>query len=158
SGPLASAVKYSLEAALQNGKVGPADLSACAWVAGLSRRWTIARKSLDVLGEYKYASGSENPADVRHTGTFDQLYAANHDRFGHQDLFGWRNIHNARFVSSLGLTKNFSLNFMYSNLWLACLQDGIYNGSGKLIARSPSGAAGRHVGQETDVFGTYKYN
>ena len=32
TGPVASGVKYSLEAALQNGKVGPADLSACAWV------------------------------------------------------------------------------------------------------------------------------
>jgi hypothetical protein len=158
NGPVWSGVKYNLEAALQKGKVGPADLSACAWVASLSRRWVVARKSLDVMGEYKYASGSENPADARHTGTFDQLYASNHDRFGHQDLFGWRNMHNARFVSSLGLTKNFSLNFMYDNFWLACLKDGIYNSSGKLIARSPSGSAGRHVGQETDVFGAYRYN
>ena len=47
---------------------------------------------------------------------------------------------------------------MYGNFWLACLKDAIYTGSGKLIARSPAGAAGRHVGQETDVFGTYKYN
>src|SRR5207245_3649194 len=61
TGPVTSGVKYSVEAALQNGKVGPADLSACAWVANLSRRWTIARKPLDVIGEYKYASGSENP-------------------------------------------------------------------------------------------------
>ena len=28
----------------------------------------------------------------------------------------------------------------------------------KPIARSAAGAAGRHVGQETDVFATYKYN
>ena len=157
TGLVALAVHYNLEAAVQNGKVGPADLSAGAWVASLSRRWTIGHTSVDVIGEYKFASGTDNPADVRHTGTFDQLYAANHDRFGHQDLFAWRNIHNAKFASSFGLTKNFALNFMYGDFWLACLQDGIYNGSGKLIARSPGGTAGRHVGRETDIFGTYKY-
>jgi hypothetical protein len=157
AGPLAAGVKYSMEAALQKGKVGPADLSAGAWFAGLSRRWTLANKPLDVSAEYKYASGTENPADPKHTGTFDQLYPANHDKFGHQDLFGWRNIHNARSVTTLGLTRNFALNFMYDNYWLANLKDAIYNGSGKLIARSATGAAGRHVGQETDIYGAYKY-
>ncbi|HEY2013366.1 MAG TPA: alginate export family protein [Bryobacteraceae bacterium] len=157
TGPLASGVKYSLEGALQKGKVGPADLSAGAWFGGLSRRWTVARLPLDVSGEYKYASGTRNPADATHTGTFDQLYAANHDKFGHQDLFGWRNLHNARSVTTLGLSKSLALNFMYDNYWLASLEDAVYSGSGKLIARSANGTAGRHVGQETDIYGTYKY-
>lgn len=158
AGPVTQGVKYSLEAALQKGMVGPAELSASAWFAALSRRWTIGGKTLDISGEYKYASGTENPADPKHSGTFDQLYAANHDKFGHEDLFGWRNIHNARSVTSLGLTKSLALNFMYDNYWLANVKDAIYNGSGKLIARSTTGTAGRHVGQETDVYGTYKYN
>jgi hypothetical protein len=157
TGPVAYGVKYSLEAALQRGKVGPADLSAGAWFAALSRRWTVARRALDVGAEYKYASGTANPADSRHSGTFDQLYAANHDKFGHQDLFGWRNLHNARSLTTLGLTKNLAIHFMYDSYWLANQKDAIYNGSGKQIARSATGAAGRHVGQETDVFGTYKY-
>jgi Alginate export len=156
TGPVSPALKYSLEAALQKGMVGPADLSASAWFAALSRRWTIAAKTLDVSAEYKYASGTENPADPKHSGTFDQLYAANHDKFGHQDLFGWRNIHNARSLTSLGVFKNFTINFMYDNYWLANLKDGVYNGSGKLIVRSAAGTAGRHVGQETDLYGTYK--
>jgi hypothetical protein len=158
AGPIVYGAKYILEGVLEDGKVGAADLSACAWVARLSRRWTIASKPLDAFAEYKYASGTENPGDTRHAGTFDQLYGAFHDQFGHQDLFGWRNIHNAKFASSLGLTKNFSLNVTYGNFWLACLKDGIYSGSGKLIARSSSGRAGRHVGQEADLYGTYKYN
>jgi hypothetical protein len=57
----------------------------------------------------------------------------------------------------LGITKSFTLNFMYDTYWLASLRDGIYNSSGRLIARSPKGDAGRHVGQEADIFGTYKY-
>jgi hypothetical protein len=156
TGPVARGVKYSLEGALQKGKVGPADLSAGAWFAALSRRWTVARRALDVGAEYKYASGTANPADTRHSGTFDQLYPANHDKFGHEDLFGWRNLHNARSLTTMGLTKNLAMNFMYDNYWLANLKDAIYNSSGKQIVRSATGAAGRHVGQETDVFGTYK--
>lgn len=157
AGPLASGVKYSLEAALQKGTVGPADLSAGAWFAGLSRRWTLRGKPLDLSVEYKYASGTEYPADPRHTGAFDQLYPANHDKFGNEDLFGWRNIHNARALATFALTKSLAINFMYDSIWLANLKDGIYNGAGKLIARSAAGTAGRHVGQEADVFGTYKY-
>jgi hypothetical protein len=157
TGPLHSGIKYSLELALQNGKVGPANLRSNAWFSGISRRWTIAGRTVDVSGEYKYASGTKNPLDPMRSSTFDQLYAANHDKFGHQDLFGWRNIHNIRSLVVMGMTKNIAINFMYDNYWLASRKDGIYNGSGKLIARSITGTAGRHVGQEADLFGTYKY-
>ena len=157
AGPVSLGVKYSLEAALQNGKVGPADLSASTWFAALSRRWTIGGRNLDLSADYRYASGTENPADTKHSGTFDQLYAAYHDKFGHQDLFGSRNIHNFRSLATLGITKNFALNFVYDNVWLVNLKDGIYNGSGKIIVKSATGTAGRHVGQETDLFGTYKH-
>jgi hypothetical protein len=156
TGPLGYGVKYSLEAALQRGKVGPANLRAGAWSAGLSHRWTVASRTLDVGAEYKYASGTANPADPTYSGTFDQLYSANHDKFGHEDLFGWRNLHNARSLTTLALTSNLSINFMYDNYWLANLKDGLYNSSGRQIVRSAAGTAGRHVGQETDVFATYK--
>jgi len=157
AGPLEGGVKYSLEGALQNGKVGPASHRASAWFSSLSRRWTLSGKTLDVSGEYKFASGSRNPQSTTASRTFDQLYAANHDRFGHQDLFGWRNIHNLRSLATYNVTKGLAVNFMYSNFWLASAVDSLYNGSGKAIARSASGSAGTHVGQETDVFATYKY-
>jgi Alginate export len=62
-----------------------------------------------------------------------------------------------RSQATLGITRNLAFNFMYDNYWLASLKDGLYNGSGKLIVRSAAGAAGRHVGQETDFYGTYKF-
>jgi len=49
------------------------------------------------------------------------------------------------------------VNFMYNNFWLASARDSLYNGSGKSIATSANGSAGRHVGQETDVFVTFKW-
>lgn len=157
AGPLAMALKYSIEAAAQNGMVGPARHRGDAWFSSLSRQWTLAGKPLDVSGEYKFASGARNPNDASLSRTFDQLYPANHDKFGHQDLFGWRNIHNLRSVTTYGITRSFALNFMYDNYWLASAFDSLYNGSGKPIANSADGSAGRHVGQEADLFATFKY-
>lgn len=137
AGPVAAGVDYRVEAALQG---------AAAWFGALNRRWTVFHRALDVSGEYKYASA-----------TFDQMYAANHDKFGHEDLLGWRNIHNVRSLSTLQLSPNLAMNFMYDNYWLVNVKEGLYSGSGKLIARSAAGTAGNHVGQETDLYGTYKY-
>ncbi len=156
-GPLGPAAKYVVEGAVQNGKVGPASQRAYAWVATVTRSWTAAGKPLDVLAEYKFASGSRNPADTSRSGTFDQLYAANHDRFGHQDLFGWRNIHAVKTLATYTVAKNLALNFMYDDFWLASAVDYLYNGGGKAIARSADGKAGQHVGRETDFFGTWRH-
>jgi Alginate export len=112
AGPLALGAKFSLEGALQNGKVGPAQHRGAAWFSGVSRGWTLAGKTLDLSGEYKYASGTANPKDTSRDSTFDQLYAANHDRFGHEDLFGWRNLHDIRSLGTFDVLKNVSLNAM----------------------------------------------
>ena len=157
TGPLPNALKYGLEGVLQTGKVGPARHRAAAWVSWLTRRWTVAKMPLDVTGEYKYASGTDNPQDTSHVGTFDQLLPSAHDKMGHMDLFGWRDIHNAKSLAALSVTKVFGVSLMYNSWWLASKRDGLYNTSGKSLARSAAGTAGRHVGQEIDVFGTYKY-
>ena len=46
---------------------------------------------------------------------------------------------------------------MYTHAWLASARDSLYNGSGKAIVRSANGTAGRHVGQEADLFLTFKH-
>ena len=46
---------------------------------------------------------------------------------------------------------------MYTNSWLANVKDALYNGQGRQIVRSAAGTAGRHIGQETDLYGTYKH-
>jgi hypothetical protein len=157
TGPAAIGSTYTVEAVAESGKVGPADFRATAWVATVARRWEISTRTLDVLCEYKFASGTANPADPSRSGTFDQFYGVNHDKFGHEDLLGWRNLHDARSLATLAVTRALAVNFMYNNYWLACVRDGLYNGSGKSIARSADGSAGRHVGQEADLFATYRY-
>ncbi len=156
-GPLPQGFAYSMEGAVQSGKVGAADALAGAWFSRLTKAFTIRGKKLETSAEYKFASGSKDPRDPTHTETFDQLYAANHDKFGHEDLFGWRNMHNLRSLETLNLTKAFALNFMYDNIWLASARDGLYNSAGKSVAQSINGTAGRHVGQETDLFATFRH-
>jgi hypothetical protein len=142
---------------VQNGMVGAGHHKAEAWFSWIGRRWSIGGHDFDTSVEYKFASGSRNPADPALSRTYDQFYPANHDKFGHEDLLGWRNLHNLRSLETFAVTKAFALNFMYNQFWLASARDGLYNSSGKIIAQSISGAAGQHVGQEADVFGTYKF-
>jgi hypothetical protein len=155
TGPLPRGFKYSAEGAVQSGHAGTASHRAFAWFSAVSR--TIQMKyPLDLSIEYKYASGTPDPAAPR-SRTFDQLYAANHDKFGHADLFGWRNIHNLRSLDTLRIGKNFALNFMYDNLWLASPRDALYSGQGRPLAQSLRGTAGRHVGHEADLFAVRKF-
>jgi hypothetical protein len=157
AGPLAHAMKYSMEGAVQGGKVGAATHRGGAWYSAVSRRFAVARKTVDLSADYKFASGTRDPSDARRVGTFDHLYGAFHDVFGHQDLFGWRNIHNVRGLGTAGLRKNLALNLMYNTYWLASVRDALYNTAGRPIASSRAGAAGRHVGQEADLFATCRF-
>jgi hypothetical protein len=153
AGPFGGGWRYSVEAAAQNGTVGAARHRAGAWYSLVGRKW----RALDVTAEYKFASGTANPKDASRTGTFDQLYPANHDKFGHEDLLGWRNIHNLRSLAAYEVRKGWTWNLMYDQFWLASACDALYSGSGGAIARSAGCAAGKHVGQEIDVFTVYKY-
>ena len=158
AGPLAGGWRYNLEGMVQNGMVGTGHHKAEAWLSWVGRRSSIAGHDFDASVEYKFASGSRNPADPALSRTYDQFYPPNHDKFGHEDLLGWRNLHNLRSLETFAVTKAFALNFMYDQFWLASARDGLYNSSGKIIAQSISGAAGQHVGQEADLFGTYNFS
>jgi hypothetical protein len=149
-------LKYSVEAAAQNGHTGALVHRGYAWFSSVSRT-VNAWRPLDLSVEYKFASGNSGADKTRET-TFDQLYPANHDKFGHEDLFGWRNIRNLRSLETAHITKKIAMNLMYDNWWLADPHDALYNSSGKSIAVRAKGNAGTHVGQELDAFATYQSN
>jgi len=48
------------------------------------------------------------------------------------------------------------VNAMYNNSWIADPRDAAYNTQGRPIARAPLGNAGTHIGQEADLYFTYK--
>jgi hypothetical protein len=157
AGPLPDAMKYSVEIAAQTGRVGTAEHRAAAWYAGIGRRWEVANRPLDLWGEFKYASGTGNPADASRTSTFDPLFPSNHDKFGHQDLFGWRNFRGLKAVATYAPWKDVTLNLFFNDSWLASRRDALYSSAGRAIAQSVSGDAGRHIGKEVDLFGSYRF-
>jgi hypothetical protein len=154
-GLLPRQLEYSVEGAVQNGHLGPNTQRAYAWYSGVTQHLIALGRSLTVSAEYKVASGTRSGSTE--SGTFDQLSPANHDKFGHMDLFGWRNIQSLRSLETLSLTKSLSVNLMYNNSWLYSASDALFSGAGRPIVSSPNGNAGKHVGQELDGFLTYRY-
>jgi len=151
--PLPRGFRATAEGILQNGRVGllPHRAAATAWQLGYKTEFL--GKPLDLANEYKYASGTD-PTSGR-SGTFDQLYPAAHDKLGHVDLIGWRNVHNIRSLSTLSVQKTWQWILMYNATWLADPRDGLYNAQGRLIVRVPNGSAGRYAGQELDLYTNY---
>ena len=153
-GPLPGKFAYSLEGIGQTGHQGTPDQRAYAWFSGISRPVTVAGRPLNMSFEYKGASGSSYGSD--HSATYDQLAPANHDKFGHMDQFGWRNLKTIKSLETVNLTKAVAFNVMYTDERLFSASDALYASSGSQIAISKKGLDGTHVGQELDAFSTFK--
>jgi hypothetical protein len=151
-GRLPAHFAYSFEGIGQTGHMGLSDQRAYAWFSGVTRPVTLGNMSLTLSLEYKEASGSHYGSD--HSATYDQLGATNHDKFGHMDLFGWRNLKTFKTLETLNLNKAVAFNLMYTNENLFSASDALYNSSGSQLAISTKGTAGTHVGQELDSFVT----
>jgi len=145
--------RSTTEVILQHGHLGDRPHRASAVAATFGRRTEIAHHAFDIVAEYKYASGTKSGSD-RH-GTFDTLYPAAHDKFGHADLMGWRNIQNTRTTATFTARKNWNWILMYNNSWLAQATDALYSIAARPVARDPLGKSGRHVGQEWDLYTNY---
>ena len=154
-GVLPGKFTYDLEGIGQTGHSGLLTQRAYAYFLGASRKTALRGKPLNFTLEYKIASGTG--AGQKNSSTFDQLSPSNHDKFGQQDLFGWRNLRTLKSLETLNVTKTFAVNVMYTNLWLDSAADSLYNSSGNVIARSKTGSAGTRVGQGLDSFVTYKH-
>jgi hypothetical protein len=153
-GTLPLGFDYGTEMVREFGSLGSDDIKAWAghWVVGrtTSSVWLKPR----VFGEFNYASGDRNPKDgVR--GTFDQLYPSGHDKYGLADQVGWRNIKEARAGVETKPRENVTATIEYNNWFLASATDALYVTAGTAFARSGTGTAGTHVGQEFDIAATY---
>jgi hypothetical protein len=153
-GPLPYSLSYSLEGIGQTGHAGLLKQRAYAWFAGVSHKTKALGRTLTSSAEYKLASGTRLGA--ANSGTYDQLTPANHDKFGHMDLFGWRNLKTFKVLETLPVNKRVAFNVMYSDHWLFSASDSLYNGQGGSIAVSKTAVAGTHVGRELDSFVTWK--
>jgi hypothetical protein len=154
AGKLSARTDYNVEAAIQRGSLGSDTVSAWAGHALIGRTIPAGSLTYRAFGEYNFASGDETPGDgVR--GTFDQLYPTAHDKYGLADQVGWKNIHHVRTGLELRPHTKLALAGAYHSFWLASATDALYTAGGAIIARIPTGAPDRHVGQELDLQATY---
>ncbi|HKU26507.1 MAG TPA: alginate export family protein [Candidatus Sulfotelmatobacter sp.] len=149
AGKLPASFDYGTEIDKQAGSLGSNSVAAWAghWVVG--HTFASAKVKPRVSVEYNYASGDHNTHDGK-IGTFDQLYPTAHDKYGLADQVGWKNIRNARTGVELKLAAKWGLIGRYDAWWLADPHDALYSASSAVVASSPSGLAGRFVGQEID--------
>jgi len=145
---------YSAEIAAQRGSYATDRVSALAGAYTVG--WTLASAAWKprFILEYKHSSGDPASKDgVRQT--FDQLYASLHGFTGIEDQVGWKNLRNPRAAIEANLTKNLKLQVDFNDLYLATVQDGLYNCSGTRTILNRN-ATSRHIGREADMFATYQ--
>ena len=154
AGKLSSRTDYNVEAAIQRGSLGSDTISAWAGHVLVGRTIPVGSKTYRTFGEYNFASGDGTPGDGQR-GTFDQLYPTGHDKYGLADQVGWKNIHHLRTGIEARPHTKLAVAGSYHSFWLVSATDALYNAAGAVLARIPTGAPDRHVGQELDIQATY---
>jgi hypothetical protein len=153
-GKLPAGFDYQLEMVRETGSLGSDNIQAWAghWVVG--RTAASVRMTPRVWAEYNFATGDANAKDGTR-GTFDQLYPTAHDKYGLADQVGWKNLRDVRAGVELRPAKRWIAVLEYNDWHLASAFDALYNTSSTVVARSATGTAGTHVGQELDVTGSW---
>ncbi len=155
-GKLPDGFDYGTEIVDERGKVADSEFRTWAghWVLG--HTWQASWKPRFFL-EYNYAQGDDNSKDNK-VQTFDTIYSNTHLKWGETDQVGWRNIHDVRGGFEFAPGKNWTGSTNYHAYWLADVHDALYAANGSIVIPAvTAGTAGRWVGQEADVQGSYKF-
>jgi Alginate export len=157
NGRLPRSFDYNIEMAKQFGHLGQDSISAWAghWLVG-KVLGSFSTKPRFVV-EFNHGSGDTDPNDGKN-GSFDQLYPTGHLKYGLTDQVGWRNINDAHLGIGFNIGKKLKLDGGFHDYWLASTRDGLYNSANGLVSRSRAGTAGRHVGEEIEIYGAYKFS
>jgi hypothetical protein len=149
AGPLPHRLDYELEAAVQAGRLAAMPVRSWASSSTLGRRLGAAESSPRLFVEYSQAAGDKDPDDGVRT-TFDQLFPANHIRYGIADRIGWRNMRATRIGLELQPAAAWTLVLEYHSFWLVSRRDFLYGADGAALLGNPS-ASSSHVHQELDL-------
>lgn len=144
------------EAAWQGGRLGPRRIGA--WFGSAVATWTIdapMRPSLAV--EFTEASGDRDATDDL-SSTFDPMYPTGHQHSGFADLFGARNLREARIGFAVQPTERTLLRVDVRDFGLSTPGDGLYTPSLQQIVASHAGSRATRVGVEVDLTLRVRFN
>jgi hypothetical protein len=152
-GPLPRRFDYSIETAIQGGRLGGDDHQAWAGYYIVGYKLTKAELAPRLIGAFTHASGDKRNGDGRF-GTFDMLFPTNHAYYGWANRHAWRNIHEVMGGLVWRPTSKWVANFEYHTSWLANLEDALYNFNGRPVVRNPNATSG-HTDQELDAYAVF---
>jgi hypothetical protein len=152
-GPITKSLSWEADNVYETGHYGGDNLAAYGTHEAVN--WVIGKSAMKPKAtlEYNYASGDTNAKDGTR-GTFDQVYASTHAKWGVADLVGWRNMHHAAAKFEFSATKRLKVNTAVNHMWLATVQDGWYGSSGARVVLNRK-ATSRDLGWEPDVYVAY---
>jgi hypothetical protein len=101
---------------------------------------------------YDLASGDHNPGRSDTHGTFNQLFPFGHYYFGFLDDVGRMNIQDLNFQAVTWPTKWVTCCAQYHIFRLDSSKDALYGPASQVLRVDPTGAAGRTVGNELDLW------
>jgi hypothetical protein len=145
-----------VEACLQRGEAADDDISAFMGTLTAGYQWAKTPGKPRAFAGWDIATGNASPSDGK-AGTFDQLYALGHMYMGHVDVVGRRNIEDLRLGFEAWPAKGRKIEMTWHRFSLEESRDGLYDATGKLTRKDPTGAAGSDVGDELDVMFTWTW-
>lgn len=148
---------WEFEGGYQFGRYAQANQSAGFAVAGVGYELAERRFKPSTWVYYDWASGNANPDSGTH-GTFNQLFPWAHKYLGWMDLVARQNIRDLNIQQNFSFTPKTRLTLWYHIFHLDQARDALYNAAGAPIRDSPSGSAGRYVGQELDTLFQIRVN
>lgn len=141
---------FDVEVMCQKGRTVNRDLKACAFTTAAGWDFGDIPCRPQVWVGYDYASGTPDPTIGSKDKTFNQLFAFGHYYFGYLDLVGRQNIQDL-YCQVAGHPDNWvTVIAQCHHFELAEPTDFLYNAAGRPTRRSPTGLAGRNVGNEID--------
>jgi len=153
TGKIGKRISWDAENGLQRGHQAADVISAWATHEAIGYLLSTTPTMPRVTFEYDFASGDASATDnVR--GTFDQLYASNHAKYGLADQVGWRNLRAVIVRFDVSPSKKFTVNAALSHFSLATTNDAWYGSSGSKVVLNRK-ATSRDLGWETDGFVSY---
>lgn len=141
---------WDVETMLQFGQHDDSNTLAGAGTVGGGYNFQSAPLNPTAWIYYDYASGDRSP-NTGDYNTFNQLFPLGHYYFGFLDLVGRQNIRDLNLHLYLYPTKWITFNAQYHHLRLDSAFDALYNAGGTPIRISPTGTAGKEVGNELDL-------
>lgn len=142
-------VAVTAEAAWQRGHRGPDHHRADA--QSLRAAWTAPHSAAPLLGvEWNRASGDRDPGDGR-SGSFDNLFPTNHDKYGLMDYHNWSNLREWKFFLKVKATDRVEGALEFHDFRLDSARAPWTSAGGTVLGWDPSGRSGSRVGREVDL-------